>query len=272
MRDSGKVLASQDVTLKADGQLQTETPGVQLRRGGAEELSKSAWTASPVRRTRRIIRSAAWSTWSRASRASSTSKASRAGSIKFIRRAVEDYPDLGIELAAMVRTTQNKILRQFPKGMDEHDLEDGFPSKPEELFQFQGLIIGSVEANYFTPAQQQLIHDFVDRRGGGLLFLGGRASLSDGGYPQFATGRSDSGEVAGFAQGHLPSRFHRPVELTARGARASSAGWSDDPARNAERWKTMPQMANYQDVGEPNRAPPCCWNPRPRANRQSRCW
>ena len=63
-------------------------------------------------------------------------------------------------------------------------LEDGFPAKPDELFQFQGLIIGSVEANYFTPTQQQLIHDFVDRRGGGVLFLGGRASLSDGGYPK----------------------------------------------------------------------------------------
>ncbi len=46
----------------------------------------------------------------------------------------------------------------------------------EELFGFQGLILGSVEANYFTTAQQELIQQFVDRRGGGLLFLGGRAS------------------------------------------------------------------------------------------------
>ena len=52
----------------------------------------------------------------------------------------------------------------------------------DDLFAFQGLILGSVEANYFTPAQQDLIQQFVDRRGGGLLFLGGRASLADGGY------------------------------------------------------------------------------------------
>ncbi len=58
----------------------------------------------------------------------------------------------------------------------------------EDLFAFQGIILGSVEANYFTPAQQDLIQQFVDRRGGGLLFLGGRASLADGGYekPPFA--------------------------------------------------------------------------------------
>ena len=35
------------------------------------------------------------------------------------------------------------------------------------LFVYQGLIIGSVEAGYFTPVQQELIHQFVDRRGGG---------------------------------------------------------------------------------------------------------
>jgi len=44
------------------------------------------------------------------------------------------------------------------------------------------LIIGSVEAGYFTPAQQELIREFVDRRGGGLLLLGGQFSLADGGW------------------------------------------------------------------------------------------
>ena len=72
----------------------------------------------------------------------------------------------------MLRTTQNKIYRQ---GIgDPKELEDGFPAKAEELFAYQGLIIGSVEAGYFTPAQQELIREFADRRGGGVLFLGGR--------------------------------------------------------------------------------------------------
>ena len=49
-------------------------------------------------------------------------------------------------------------------------------------FSTQGIIIGSVEAGYFTPSQQELIREFVDQRGGGVLFLGGRFSLSDGGW------------------------------------------------------------------------------------------
>ena len=68
---------------------------------------------------------------------------------KFIRRALDDYPN--VEIASMLRTTQNKIYRQ---GTTEKELEDGFPSKAEDLFAYQGLIIGSVEASYFTATQQ----------------------------------------------------------------------------------------------------------------------
>ena len=72
---------------------------------------------------------------------------------KFLRRAVED--DKTIEIVSMLRTSQNKIYRQNTK--DAHELENGFPSKAEELFQYQAIILGSVDAAWFTPAQQELI-------------------------------------------------------------------------------------------------------------------
>jgi hypothetical protein len=117
------------------------------------------------------------------------------------------------------------------------------------LFQFQGLIIGSALASYFTPAQQQLIQEFVDRRGGGLLFLGGRESLSDGGY--------QNSPLAELIPTQLPPNkgtFHRDFtgqELTPEGSRSLITRLDDDPQRNLEKWKKMPQMANYQEVGEP---------------------
>src|SRR5215467_3403536 len=132
---------------------------------------------------------------------------------KFIRRAIEDYPDIGIELPSLERTTENKILIQGGNGKE---LEDGFPAKPEELFAYQGLIIGGVEASYFTASQQQAIHDFVDRRGGGLLFIAGRASLSDGGW--------QNSQMADLSPARLPENrgtFHRDfskVMLTQQGA------------------------------------------------------
>ncbi len=80
----------------------------------------------------------------------------------------------------MLRTSENKIYRQGIS--DPSELADGFPVRAEDLFGYSGIIIGSVAADYFTPLQQELIREYVDRRGGGILFLGGRDSLSDGGW------------------------------------------------------------------------------------------
>ncbi len=97
---------------------------------------------------------------------------------KFIRRAADD--DHSVQIVSMLRTTENKIYRQGIS--DPKELADGFPVKAEDLFKYDGIIIGSVEAGYFTPRQQELLREFVDKRGGGLLFLGGRFSLADGGW------------------------------------------------------------------------------------------
>jgi putative glutamine amidotransferase len=162
---------------------------------------------------------------------------------KFLRRAVEDDPAL--QIVSMLRTTQNKIWRQGIS--NPNDLAEGFPSKPEELFDFQGLILGSVESSFFTTTQQQLIKDFVDRRGGGLLFLGGRWALSDGGYnvPPFAE----------LLPVNLPARkntFQRsfvPAELTETGKKSLICRIEDDPQRSIEHWEVLPDLANYQDPG-----------------------
>jgi hypothetical protein len=88
---------------------------------------------------------------------------------KFIRRAEED--DAAVQMVSMLRTTENKIYRQGVK--DALELAEGFPTKAEELFGFDGLIVGSVDAGYFSAAQQTLMREFVNRRGGGLLLLRG---------------------------------------------------------------------------------------------------
>ncbi len=166
---------------------------------------------------------------------------------KFLRRAVED--DKNIEVVSILRTTQNKLYRQLPPDANADYLKDGFPTKVEELFAFQGLILGSVEANYFTPAQQELIQQFVDRRGGGLLFLGGRASLADGGY--------EKAPFSDLLPVHLPNHkntFHRDPaypELTAAGRESLICRIDENPESNVNRWKKLPYLMNYQEAGVP---------------------
>ncbi len=241
-RMDGNVLAAREVTLKGDGSSQTEallfnpgTPGPRTIEFSIDGLEGEENRANNAMRRLvtvesvkpRVLYIEGEPRWE----------------FKFIRRALED--DSSIDLVSMLRTTQNRIFRQGIA--DPKELEAGFPAKPEELFAFQGLIIGGVEASYFTPAQQEAIKLFVDRRGGGVLFLGGRAGLSDGGY--------NSSQFAEILPVQLPNRrntFHREpatVQMTEAGRESVLTQIEDTPAKNAERWKKLPYLANYQEVG-----------------------
>src|ERR1035437_9618657 len=162
---------------------------------------------------------------------------------KFIRRA--EAEDKGLQIVSMLRTTENKIYRQGIA--DPSELADGFPVKAEDLFKYQAIIIGSVEAGYFTPAQQELLREFVDKRGGGLLFLGGRFSLSDGGW--------GSSSLAYLFPTFLPNAkgtFHRDpatAQLTAAGAESPITRLLDDRVANVERWRKLPYLNDYQNPG-----------------------
>jgi uncharacterized membrane protein len=98
--------------------------------------------------------------------------------MKFLNRAVAD--DKNLQVITLQRTADNKFMRLNVDGPDE--LAGGFPKTRDELFAYRGLVLGSVEAGAFTGDQLQMIADFVDKRGGGLLMLGGPRSFGEGGY------------------------------------------------------------------------------------------
>jgi len=98
--------------------------------------------------------------------------------VKFMRRAVAD--DENLQLVLLQRTAESKFLRL--EVSDSTELEFGFPSTREELYRYRGLVLGSVEASFFTHDQIQMIADFVSERGGGLLFLGGQSAFAEGGW------------------------------------------------------------------------------------------
>lgn len=165
--------------------------------------------------------------------------------LKFIRRALEEDPN--VEIVSILRTTQNKYYRQGVK--DPKELEQGFPATVDELFAYEGLIIGCIESGAFTPSQQSLIREFVDRRGGGLLFLGGRVSLSDGGW-----NRTPVADLLPVTLADRKSNFRREpakVELTAAGRDSLITRLDDIPDKNTARWKLMPALADYQETGSP---------------------
>jgi len=162
---------------------------------------------------------------------------------KFVRRAEED--DTAVQLVSMLRTTENKIYRQGVK--DPLELAQGFPSKPEDLFAYDGIIMGSVDAGYFPPAQQALMREFVDRRGGGLLFLGGRQSLADGVW-----GGSQLNDLLPVTVPMISGTFRREpatVSLSTAGADSAVTRLVDDRAANIALWARLPYLADFQNPG-----------------------
>ncbi len=247
LRDSGKILASRDVILKPDGTEQTEPILFNAGSAGVRNLEASidVQRNESNAKNNRLIR--VMDVDGSKPRVLYVEGEPR-WEYKFIHRAIEE--DRSLKMAAMLRTTQNKIYRQGIES--ENELAQGFPTKPEELFAFQGLIIGSVEANWFTPAQQELIREFADRRGGGVLFLGGRFGLSDGGYLQPPFNEMLPVDLPTSKNSYHPQSA-ATVELTQAGRDSLITRLEDNPDSNFARWKKLPYLMNWQDPGTPKR-------------------
>jgi uncharacterized membrane protein len=138
---------------------------------------------------------------------------------KYLRRAVED--DREVQLVGLVRVARKEAKFNFRdmksqpdnplfKGFDNPDadtaerrdqpvlirlntadeveLRGGFPQTAADLYRYHAVILDDLEAAFFTPDQQLLLRNFVSRRGGGFLMLGGPDSLAAGKYDRTPVG------------------------------------------------------------------------------------
>ena len=95
--------------------------------------------------------------WRRRRCASSIWKGEPRWEYKFIRRAIEDDPSI-----ELVTHPAHDAEQDLPAGYAwiRTNWKTDFPTKAEELFKYDGLIIGSVEANYFSNEQQAIDSGF----------------------------------------------------------------------------------------------------------------
>ncbi|HUH11697.1 MAG TPA: FixH family protein, partial [Longimicrobiales bacterium] len=163
--------------------------------------------------------------------------------VKFLRRAVAD--DENLQLVVLQRTAEGKFLRLDVDSGDE--LAAGFPTTREELFQYSGLILGSVEASFFTGDQLRMIAEFAGERGGGLLALGGRRALAEGGYA--GTPVADALPVRLNAQPSPETFAELEVRPTPAGALHAAVRLEEDEDASAARWAALPAVSTVNRVG-----------------------
>ena len=132
---------------------------------------------------------------------------------KFLRRALQK--DEEVNLVGLVRVAKrepkftfrgrvgertNPLFRGFDNQEDEDaeqydqpvllrlgtenklELRDGFPKAADQLFRYHALIIDDLDVSFFTQDQMSLIQEFISRRGGGFLMMGGRDAFAGGKY------------------------------------------------------------------------------------------
>ncbi len=163
---------------------------------------------------------------------------------KFIRRSLDD--DKNIRLVSLLKTSESKFYRQGIENPQE--LGEQLPAK-KDFFRYDGLIVGSVTSHFFSAQQQQDIYDFVSRRGGGVLFLGGRYALSEGGYQSTSLAELLPVQLGKAGGGSSLQRVPARFELTPRGFEELLL--SENETVNRDSWAKLPLLGNYQLTGEP---------------------
>jgi uncharacterized membrane protein len=159
----------------------------------------------------------------------------------FIRKALTKN-EKNLVLVSVNRTADGKFYRQGVESGSE--LTQGFPTTDEELFNYQGVIIGSVEANFFSYDQLKNIELFAAKRGGGVLMLGGARSFDAGKYvntpiadlsPLYLNDQVEEDET------QIVSNFK--ASLTPRGRTHAVTRLNEDRALSAKAWEELPPIS-----------------------------
>jgi uncharacterized membrane protein len=152
-------------------------------------------------------------------------------------------------VVTLLRTAEDKFLRLGVA--DSTELAAGFPRTRAELFRYRGLILGSIEASFFTHDQLQMLAEFVSVRGGGLLALGGRKAFAEGGWSQTALADvlpviAESGETAD-SDGFFVEVAVAPAAL---GLDHPVLQLRPTPEASAARWDSLPVLSLLNPIRE----------------------
>lgn len=244
VEDDGRVVSTQDVTLGAAGEpttvrvsFQTEDAGPRVFRfrippQDGETLVENNGRDALIQVDQRVQKVLYFEGQPRPE-------------VAMLRRAMQH--DRDVQLVVVNRTAENKFLRLSVD--DEEELLSGFPRSREELFQYRGLVIGNVEASFFTHDQLQMIADFAGDRGGGVLFLGGHAALSEGGYAGTAVAEALPVELDSDREHPDPQLL---VDLMPQPTRAGLSHpvlqLAADENESRDLWSELPGLSSFNPV------------------------
>lgn len=163
--------------------------------------------------------------------------------LPFLRRSIST--DSALQVVALIRTSEGKFLRL---GVDDSlELRNGFPTNPAELFRYRAILLGSVEAGFFTGDQLRMVQEFVERRGGGLMAMGGRRALAEGGYAGTPVGEILPVGLDQARATSSPTRAATRVHVSP--VTSGNASLFTLGSERVTRWDSLPDLTIVNQVG-----------------------
>jgi uncharacterized membrane protein len=170
----------------------------------------------------------------------------------FIKRALAADP--GLELDSVVRKGRDTrgAATYFVQAAEARAprLAAGFPQEREALYEYDALVLANLEGDALSRPQLQMIADFVDARGGGLLVLGAKSFVQQG----FAgTALEDvlplrlTDRGGGVVRVSARQDTRYAVSLTADGA--SHPVMRLGTGASPERWASVPPLSGAASLG-----------------------
>ena len=130
---------------------------------------------------------------------------------------------------------------------------DGLPSAEADLCKYDIIILGDIPRSYFreggdtAETKMQWLAEFVSRRGGGLVMLGGRSVYAAGQYQESTLARLAPFQIEPTKEPQVAKPFR--ITPTVAGLGHPIMRLEGDPAANRDAWFDLPTLDGNNRVG-----------------------
>jgi len=152
-------------------------------------------------------------------------------------------------------------LTMMPKGgwyaqgaLQHKNAGDGLPGAEPDLHKYDVIVLGDIPRSYFreggdvAETKMQWLAEFVSRRGGGLVMLGGRSVYAAGQYQESTLARLAPFVIEPTNEPQVAKTFK--ITPTVAGLSHPLMGLEADPAANREAWFDLPTLDGNNRVGQ----------------------
>jgi uncharacterized membrane protein len=156
----------------------------------------------------------------------------------FLNRTLQRDPN--VDVTYLITTKQGGYYPQFPPKT--------FPDTKNEFSSYDVMILGDISPNSLKNEQLVMIKDFIENRGGSILFLGGVKSYGDGGFGESILRDLLPIDIGQNGAKQIKTSFN-PV-LTQQGITHPITRLSDDSQENTSIWRDLPPISKfYSGIG-----------------------